>query len=255
MSTRLASGMPKSWISLLIWVRMFYLRNLQRAEVSNVGPCFNQAELVQIRHRRRRRRLGSRIPRETISMAFQRVSSRAEEVGPRHSSSSGRQAHHYHSFRLTLSWPTNFRPDFICTCISVLHSTFDEPPASFLQNANMASWVKARNLTIISGWIANILAEMNPIDYSDILSGRTICRWACPSPFIPFLPSSEALLEATTTQTFVHCPHSLSSKSAFISLFQCHRHRPKNPLSNLSPPRFLCGFCVKHPQHRTWSDM
>ena len=60
---------------------MFYLCNLQRAEVSNVGPCFNQAELVQIRHRRRRRRLGSRIPRETISMAFQRVSSRAEEVG------------------------------------------------------------------------------------------------------------------------------------------------------------------------------
>ena len=115
MSTRLVSWMPKSWMSLLIWVRIFYLRNLQRAEVSNVGPCFNQAELVQIRHRRRRRRLGSRIPRETISMAFQRVSSRAE-VGSRHSSSSGRQAHHYHSFRLTLSWPTNFRPDFIRTC-------------------------------------------------------------------------------------------------------------------------------------------
>ena len=143
MSTRLASGMPKSWISLLKWVRMFYLRNLQRAEVSNVGPCFNQAELVQIRHRRRRRRLGSRIPRETISMAFQRVSSRAKEGGPRHSS--GGQAHHYHSFRLTLSWPTNFRPDFICTCISVLHSTFDELLLLLpLKNPTMASWVKAR---------------------------------------------------------------------------------------------------------------
>ena len=144
-------GCPK--VEWQCWkVRMFYLRNLQRAEVSNVGPCFNQAELVQIRHRRRRRRLGSRIPRETISMAFQRVSSRAEEVGSRHSSSSGRQAHHYHSFRLTLSWPTNFRPDFICTCTTLLVCTpylsYNLWPSMNLllflcQIPNLASWVKA----------------------------------------------------------------------------------------------------------------
>ena len=61
-------------------------------------------------------------------------------------------------------------------------------------------------------------AEVNAFDYSNHLSGRKICRWACPSQFFPFLPSflpsSEALLEATTTQTFVHCP--LPSQLLFL---------------------------------------
>ena len=57
-------------------------------------------------------------------------------------------------------------------------------------------------------------AEVNAFDYSKQLSGRKICRWACPSQFFSFLPSSEALLEATTTQTFVHCP--LQSQLLFL---------------------------------------
>ena len=42
-----------------------------------------------------------------------------------------------------------------------------------LLSSKMQTWLpgwKLGNLTIISGWIANILAEINPIDYSDILT-------------------------------------------------------------------------------------
>ena len=94
-------------------------------------------------------------------------------------------------------------------------------------------------------------AEVNAFDYSKQLSGRKICRWACPSQFF-FLPSFlRGIIGGYNNANVRSLP---SSKSAFISLFQCHRHPPKNSLSNLFLPRFLCGFCVQH-KHRSWSDL
>ena len=81
----------------------FYSQGTQSAKASNVGPCFNQAELVQIR--RRRRRLGSR------ERQFQWLFnvSRESEVGRIEAAAAGAplsflQTH----FILTDKFPTRF---------------------------------------------------------------------------------------------------------------------------------------------------
>ena len=89
-------------------------------------------------------------------------------------------------------------PKNVCTWLREISScsclTFLPVPAWLLLN-------KICTPFSLSLYNSQQTAEVNAFDYSKQLSGRKICRWACPSQFFSFLPSSEALLEAATTQT------------------------------------------------------